>query len=126
MPRDPIPDDVRQAQRRGLVAVRAADGQSARSLSPGPRPRPGAPRPCRLGAGRSAADPAAGAGKVPMSALRQFRGPRASDLFPVLAYATAEGLFLLDDASLAFGFLCQPLPAGDQGEVDRLSVLLSS
>jgi hypothetical protein len=26
MPPDPIPDDVRQAQRRGLVAVRAADG----------------------------------------------------------------------------------------------------
>jgi len=26
MPREPIPDDVRQAQRRGLVAVRAADG----------------------------------------------------------------------------------------------------
>jgi len=61
-----------------------------------------------------------------MTSLRQFRGPRASALFPVLAYAAAEGLFLLDDSSLAFGFLCQPLPAGDQGEADRLSVLLSS
>ena len=60
-----------------------------------------------------------------MSALRQVRGPRASALFPVLAYAAAEGLFLLDEASLAFGFLCEPLPAGDQGEADRLSVLLN-
>jgi len=60
-----------------------------------------------------------------VTALRQLRGPRASDLFPVLAYAAAEGLFLLDDSSLAFGFLCEPLPAGDQGEADRLSVLLN-
>ena len=60
-----------------------------------------------------------------MTALRQFRGPRASALFPVLAYAANERLFLLDDASLAFGFLCEPLPAGDQGEADRLSVLLN-
>jgi len=60
-----------------------------------------------------------------VSALRQFRGPRASDLFPGLAYAAAEGLFLLDDSSLAFGFLCEPLLAGDQGEADRLSVLLN-
>jgi conjugal transfer ATP-binding protein TraC len=60
-----------------------------------------------------------------VTAARQFRGPRASTLFPVLAYASAEGLFLLDDASLAFGFLCQPLPAGDQGKADRLSVLLN-
>ncbi len=60
-----------------------------------------------------------------MSALRQVRGPRASALFPVLAYAGAEGLFLLDDASLAFGFLCEPLAAGDQGQAERLSVLLN-
>ena len=60
-----------------------------------------------------------------MTTLRQFRGPRASALFPVLAYAATEGLFLLDDTSLAFGFLCEPLPAGDQGEADRLSVLLN-
>jgi conjugal transfer ATP-binding protein TraC len=60
-----------------------------------------------------------------MTALRQLRGPRASALFPALAYAAAEGLFLLDEASLAFGFLCEPLPAGDQGEADRLSVLLN-
>ena len=44
-----------------------------------------------------------------MNGARQLRGPRASTLFPVLAYAAAEGLFLLDDASLAFGFLCEPL-----------------
>ncbi len=60
-----------------------------------------------------------------MTTLRQFRGPRASALFPVLAYTATERLFLLDDSSLACGFLCEPLPAGDQGEADRLSVLLN-
>ena len=35
-----------------------------------------------------------------MSALRQMRGPRASALFPVLAYAAAEGLFLLDESGI--------------------------
>jgi conjugal transfer ATP-binding protein TraC len=60
-----------------------------------------------------------------MSAWRQFRGPRASALFPLLAYAPEAGLFLLDEASLAFGFVCEPLAAGDQGEADRLSVLLN-
>lgn len=60
-----------------------------------------------------------------MTAPRQFRGPRASALFPVLAYTANEGLFLLDDLSLAFGFLCEPLPAADQGAAERLSVLLN-
>jgi conjugal transfer ATP-binding protein TraC len=43
----------------------------------------------------------------------------------LLAYAPEAGLFLLDEASLAFGFVCEPLAAGDQGEADRLSVLLN-
>jgi conjugal transfer ATP-binding protein TraC len=60
-----------------------------------------------------------------VNGARQLRGPRANTLFPVLAYAAAEGLFLLDDASLAFGFLCEPLAAGDQGQAERLSVLLN-
>jgi conjugal transfer ATP-binding protein TraC len=60
-----------------------------------------------------------------MSALRQFRGARASALFAVLAFAAEEGVFLLDDQSLGFGYLCEPLAAGDQGQAERLSVLLN-
>jgi conjugal transfer ATP-binding protein TraC len=60
-----------------------------------------------------------------MTALRQFRGARASALFPVLAFASEEGVFLLDDQSLGFGYLCEPLAAGDQGQAERLSVLLN-
>jgi conjugal transfer ATP-binding protein TraC len=60
-----------------------------------------------------------------MSAPRQFRGARLSALLPVLAHAAPEGLFLLDDSSLAFGFGCRPLPTADRGAADRLSVLLN-
>ena len=51
-----------------------------------------------------------------MTALRQLRGPRASALFPVLAYAAAEGLFLLDDASLARWDEIWPGPGGEAPE----------
>lgn len=60
-----------------------------------------------------------------MSGLRRLRADRARELFPVLAYAAAEGVFLLDDESLAFGFLCRPLASADQAQADRLSVLLN-
>ena len=58
-----------------------------------------------------------------MSAYRQLSGSRASDLFPTLAYDPATHCFLLDDQSLAFGFLCEPLAAADQSHADRLMVL---
>ena len=58
-----------------------------------------------------------------MNAYRQLSGSRASDLFPTLAYDPATHLFLLDDQSLAFGFLCEPLAAADQSHADRLLVL---
>ena len=56
---------------------------------------------------------------------RQFRGDRANRLFPALAYDPDQGLFLLDDDSLAFGWLCQPMAGADQGTADRLSALVN-
>ena len=58
-----------------------------------------------------------------MNPLRHLTGSRASALFPTLAYDPDSHLFLLDDQSLAFGYLCEPLPAGDQSHADRLLVL---
>lgn len=49
----------------------------------------------------------------------------ASRLFPVLAYAEEEGLFLLEDRSLGFGFLCEPLSGADPAVADRVNVLLN-
>ena len=56
---------------------------------------------------------------------RQFRGDRANRLFPALAYDPDQGLFLLDDDSLACGWLCQPMAGADQGAADRLSALVN-
>lgn len=58
-----------------------------------------------------------------MSQLRHLTGSRANDLFPTLAYDADNHLFLLDDQSLAFGYVCEPLSAGDQSNADRLLVL---
>jgi conjugal transfer ATP-binding protein TraC len=58
-----------------------------------------------------------------MSQLRHLTGSRANDLFPTLAYDADSHLFLLDDQSLAFGYVCEPLSAGDQSNADRLLVL---
>ena len=58
-----------------------------------------------------------------MTTPRAFCGARASDLFPTLAYDPDSQCFLLDDQSLAFGFLCEPLAAADQSHADRLLVL---
>ena len=48
-----------------------------------------------------------------------------SRLFPTLAYAPEDGLFLLEDRSLGFGFLCDPLSGGDRAVSDRLNVFLN-
>jgi conjugal transfer ATP-binding protein TraC len=56
---------------------------------------------------------------------RQFRGSRAAELFPVLAYAPDQQLFILDDLSLGFGFVCEPLASADRAQADRLSVLMN-
>jgi conjugal transfer ATP-binding protein TraC len=58
-----------------------------------------------------------------MTNLRRFTGSRANALFPTLAYDPDSHLFLLDDQSLAFGYLCEPLSAADQSNADRLLVL---
>ena len=49
----------------------------------------------------------------------------ASSLFRVLAEDPDQGLFLLDDRSLGFGYLCQPLSGISTGLFDRLNVLLN-
>jgi len=53
------------------------------------------------------------------------RRNQGSDLFRVLAEDPDQGLFLLDDKSLGFGFLCQPLSGLSTGLFDRLNVLLN-
>lgn len=50
---------------------------------------------------------------------------KASDLFTPLAYDESAKLFLCEDPSLAFGFLCNPLPGADSTKVDQLGVLLN-
>jgi len=39
-----------------------------------------------------------------------YSGQRASELLPVLAYSDDEQLFFMEDQSVGFGFLCDPLP----------------
>ena len=51
--------------------------------------------------------------------------PRASQLFTILAYDAEDGLFLTEDRSLAFGFICQPLSGADPAVADRVNVLLN-
>ena len=48
-----------------------------------------------------------------------------SQLFPALAFNEEDGLFLLEDKSLGFGFLCDPLSGADQAVADRVNVFLN-
>lgn len=57
-------------------------------------------------------------------AARSARRDRAGDLFPPLAYAPEEHLFLLADESLGFGFRCRPA-AGTDGVANGINVLLN-
>ena len=50
---------------------------------------------------------------------------RASQLFSILAYDAEDGLFLTEDRSLSFGFICQPLSGADPAVADRVNVLLN-
>lgn len=56
---------------------------------------------------------------------RHYRGERASTLFSPLAFDAEAGLFLHDDESLGFGFLCTPLSGVEESTAERLSVLLN-
>ncbi|MBV1899283.1 MAG: type IV secretion system protein TraC [Cycloclasticus sp.] len=55
-----------------------------------------------------------------------YSGQRASELLPVLAYSDDEQLFFMEDQSVGFGFLCDPLPGGDESVADRVNVLLNN
>ena len=46
-------------------------------------------------------------------------------MFSILAYDAEDGLFLTEDRSLAFGFICQPLSGADPAVADRVNVLLN-
>lgn len=59
------------------------------------------------------------------NAERRFTGDKAAELFPVLAYSDDSKLFLTDDQSLCFAYLCNPLPGSDQKASDRINVLLN-
>lgn len=57
--------------------------------------------------------------------MKPERHHRASRLFSILAYDADDGLFLGEDRSLGFGFLCQPLSGADSAVADRVNVLLN-
>lgn len=50
---------------------------------------------------------------------------KASSLFPTLAYAPEEGLFVMDDMCLGFAFQCEPLTYGDEKIQDRVTMLMN-
>ncbi|BFM18815.1 hypothetical protein R50073_49980 (plasmid) [Maricurvus nonylphenolicus] len=50
---------------------------------------------------------------------------RASSLFPVLAYDEDASLFLCDDKTLAFGFICSPLTGTDEKIEQQVNSLLN-
>lgn len=58
-------------------------------------------------------------------AHRAFKGDRASELFTTLAGDDEKLLFMTDDKSLCFGFLCMPLEGSDRKASDRINVLLN-
>ena len=49
---------------------------------------------------------------------RHYRGERASTLFSPLAFDAEAGLFLHDDESLGFGFLCTPLSGVEESTAE--------
>lgn len=57
--------------------------------------------------------------------FRRFEGEKVSELFPVVAYSPDDKVFLTDDHSLCFGFVCYPLEGTDQRASDRINVLLN-
>nr|WP_183168055.1 type IV secretion system protein TraC [Azomonas macrocytogenes] len=50
---------------------------------------------------------------------------RASGIIPVVAYSPEHEFFLMDDKSMGFGFLCEPLNAGDEKIQDRVNGFLN-
>ena len=50
---------------------------------------------------------------------------RASSVFPVLAYDEEGGMFLCDDKTIAFGFICNPLTGADDKVEQQVNALLN-
>jgi conjugal transfer ATP-binding protein TraC len=55
---------------------------------------------------------------------KALKGEPAAQLLTPLGYDDESRLFYCADQSLAFGFVCRPLSAGDDKAADRLNVLL--
>lgn len=54
-----------------------------------------------------------------------YAGDRAAKLFGLLAYTEENHLFLMEDPSLGFGFVCDPLVGGDERAATRINVVLN-
>lgn len=50
---------------------------------------------------------------------------RAAGIVPVLAYDEESHIFLMDDLSLGFGFLCEPLSGADEKIQERVNGFLN-
>ncbi|MCG8104402.1 MAG: conjugal transfer protein TraC [Candidatus Thiodiazotropha endolucinida] len=50
---------------------------------------------------------------------------RASSVFPVLAYDEEGGMFLCDDKTIGFGFMCHPLTGADDKIEQQVNALLN-
>lgn len=55
--------------------------------------------------------------------LTEYR--RAGSLLPVLAYDEESEVFIMDDTTVGFGFICQPLIYGDEKIQDRVNSFLN-
>ena len=53
------------------------------------------------------------------------REVRASQLVPVMAYDPAQNYFYMNDQTIGFGFMCQPLCGGDERVQERLKNMLN-
>ncbi|WP_083651620.1 type IV secretion system protein TraC [Vreelandella massiliensis] len=51
---------------------------------------------------------------------------QASTLFPALAYSPDDELFYMQDFSIGFSFICEPLPGGDEKVQERISSFLNN
>lgn len=60
-----------------------------------------------------------------MSRHKVYSNAPAQELFPTLGFGKEHGIFINDDQTLSFGFLCQPLYGGDDSLSGRINVLLN-
>lgn len=60
-----------------------------------------------------------------MSRHKLYSHSQARELIPVLAYGKESSIFINEDNTLSFGFLCSPLSGGDDAMAARINVLLN-